>query len=166
MSENKEIDFKIIREAYLQELGKGISIPHLEIKASSIPNAGLGVFAKKDFETEEIIEFCHSVVLDWRMKYQADPKIKQYAYGANCGCNECKIHGQQVIIPSGFGLIYNSANSLEERNCGFTSISSSKLMVFFAVKPITAGEEILTWWGQNYYDKWCKPKEQNEEKTK
>jgi hypothetical protein len=33
-------------------------------------------------------------------------------------------------------------------------------MAFIARKPIKAGDEIVTWWGQAYFDKWCKRKDE------
>jgi hypothetical protein len=37
-------------------------------------------------------------------------------------------------------------------------------VAFSAIKEIKTGEEILTWWGQSYFDTWCKKKQVEEEK--
>jgi hypothetical protein len=61
-------------------------------------------------------------------------------------------------------MIYNSANSDEEKNARYVVLSGLKLVAFGAVKEIQAGEEILTWWGQPYFDTWCKKKQEEEKK--
>ena len=148
-----------LHEAYKLKLSSGLCNNNIMVKESLIPGAGLGVFAKTDFAVNDIIEFCHSIVLDWKARYVHISKIKQYAYHHLCGCEECKRHGADVVLPTGYGMIYNSANSGEEKNCQFTILSSLNLMVFSAVKEIKTGEEILTWWGQGYFNCWCKKEE-------
>ena len=147
-----------LSEAYKLNLSSGLCNNNITVKESLIPGAGLGVFAKTDFAVHDIIEFCHSVVLDWRSRYVQIPKIKQYAYNHTCNCEDCKKHGGYVVIPMGYGMIYNSANSDEEKNARFTVLSALNLVAFSAIKEIKAGEEILTWWGQSYFDSWCKKK--------
>jgi hypothetical protein len=63
-------------------------------------------------------------------------------------------------MPMGFGMIYNSAPTEEAMNCFFAIVPAHRMMAFIAKKPIKAGEEVLTWWGQNYFDKWCKRKDE------
>jgi hypothetical protein len=135
---------------------EGYSIDHLEIKSSII--RGMGVFAKKDFNKGEIVEYCHSMVYDWREKYISDSTIMQYAYRHWCDCSDCKKHGGVKVTPFGFGSIYNSAETQETANLEFWVLSKHRLIAFEATKEIKKGEEILTWWGQGYYDTWCKPK--------
>lgn len=162
---NTKQDFDAMVGAYQDHLKTGISGKNLLVKASSIDGAGLGVFAQVDFAEQDIIEFCHCVVFDWRRKYIKEPRIEQYAYSPKCECEECKKHGANIVLPLGYGMIYNSAESLEAANCMFFIVPAHRMMAFVAKKPIKAGEEILTWWGQAYYDKWCKPvKEQTDAK--
>jgi hypothetical protein len=163
MEEFKEIA-NTLAEAYRLNLSSGLCNNNITVKESSIPGAGLGVFAKTNFLVDDIIEFCPSIVLDWRSRYVQIPKIKQYAYNHTCNCEDCKKHGGYVVIPSGYGMIYNSANSDEEKNARFVVLSGLKLVAFSAVKEIKAGEEILTWWGQSYFDSWCKRKPEEEKK--
>lgn len=146
-------------EAYETFKIMGLEHKHLTVKTSSIPNAGLGVFASEDIAINDAIEFCHSIVLDWRKKYIYDRKLIQYAYSGSDGSQESKIHGNLMVLPLGYGMIYNSAPSKKESNCEFHVLPEHNLTVFLAIKPIKAGEEILTWWGEGYYNAWCRPKE-------
>lgn len=129
-------------------------MPPLQVKES--PGKGLGVFTLADIEEKSVIEFCHSIVLAWRGRYQRDEEIKRYTYWAGCECAECKTHGAQAVLPLGYGCIYNCAESQGAANAGFVVIPRERLVVFMSIKPIKAGEEILTWWGQGYYDTWCR----------
>lgn len=172
----KEAEAKIIggelSETYSNLKISGITNKHLQLKQSSIPNAGMGVFAAEDIVVDDAIEFCHSIVLDNRSRYTFDKKLTQYGYMAPCSCQSCKEHGNQVMLPLGFGMIYNSAESKEKANCEYFTIPEEKLVVFIASDNIKAGEEILTWWGEGYYNAWCRPKEtkteehNEEQKTK
>jgi hypothetical protein len=118
---------------------------------------GLGVFATDSFRAGNAIEYCHAILLGFRNRYTHDPSLKQYAYWLNCSCKECKTHGVQGMIPLGFGAIYNSAESEQEANASHRMFAKERLIVFVAKRDILAGEEILTWWGQKYFDSWCKP---------
>jgi hypothetical protein len=129
--------------------------PNLGVKKAGIK--GLGVFALRDIEAGQDIEFCHGIVLSHRMKYVSDPQLKRYTYWAHCNCQECKNHGSQAVVPLGYGCIYNSADSKDDANAEFRVNATLGFVVFRAKKLIKVGDEILTWWGQGYYDTYCKP---------
>lgn len=157
-----------IKEAWDKLKTGGYFTPHLKVKEAGAK--GLGVFAQQDIPEGASIEFCHSIVMEHRNKYQHDPEFRRYSYWASCDCEECKRHGSQAVLPLGNGCIYNCADSEEGANCHYRVLANQRLVVFFAVKPIKAGEEILTWWGQGYYDRWCKkasssPDTKSESKT-
>ena len=151
-----------IKEAWNTLKAEGFFTPHLRVKDAG--NKGLGVFADQDIENGKPIEFCHSIVMEHRNKYQNDPEFRRYSYWANCECEECKRHGSQAVLPLGNGCIYNSADSKELSNCAYKVIANERLVVFYAIKDIKAGEEILTWWGQGYYNRYCKPSSPPEKK--
>jgi len=132
----------------------GFSTPHLIVKEAGIK--GMGVFAVADIQEKAPIEFCHSIVMEHRNRYQNDPEFRRYSYWAGCECEECKRHGAQAVLPLGNGCIYNCASSKEAANCAYVVIPKEKLIVFYAIKPIKAEEEILTWWGQGYFDRYCR----------
>ena len=45
-----------------------------------------------------------------------------------------------------------------ENNIKYKVFVQNKLVVFIAIKDIEEGQELLTWWGQSYYNSWCKKK--------
>jgi len=118
-------------------------------------NKGFGVFARNNIKPNEVIEYCHSMVLSIHQKDQPDMKLRQYAYTARTGENLTDIMN---IIPFGYGEIYNSSNSKEESNAKFRTYPEHNLIVFRATKHIPKDEEILVWWGKGYYDTWINKK--------
>jgi len=166
--QNLPNEFKIENEKLLSKWyilkQEGYSNSHLKIKIDLIK--GMGVFAEKDIPKDEPIEFCHSMMLSFRGRYHSDMTLKQYCYKYWCPCDDCKTHGGLLITPFGFGSIYNSASSQEEANARHRIFPDSKLIVFLANTDIKIGEEILTWWGQAYYNSFCLPRlEQHNTKT-
>lgn len=139
---------------YKSSKDKGFNFPNLVVKDAGYK--GLGVFAAQDIKENDIVEFCHSLLLDYPFKYTTDKSIIRYAYSLNCSCDDCKKHGQKLMIPFGYGAIYNSADKEEEKNCNFYILSKDKVIVYKAIRDIKAGEEILLWFGEKYYNAWCK----------
>lgn len=160
MSENTSIENHL--EIYKQLKIKGFSTNNfrLYIKDAGVnqsnKNKGLGVFTNKPIPKGQVIEYSPAIVMDWKGKYVHDQGIKQYAYWHGCSCEECKKHGATGMIPLGYGSIINTADSETDRNCGWITRPQEKVIIFFAEKDISSNEEILTWWGQGYYDGWCK----------
>ena len=132
-----------------------------KIVARESAGKGLGVFALSEIKNGETIELCHMILMNWKKKYVYDTSLMQYCYWDGCKCNDCKVHGNLGMILLGNGSIYNSADSDESRNANFYLYPSLKVAAFVAKRDITKGEEILTWWGEAYYNSWCKPKNEN-----
>ena len=120
----------------------------LEVKTSTIPNGGFGVFAIDDIKVGEILEECrylayskaYSLFEDYR--FWLSPKKNKYA------------------IVLGTGSIYNSSE--EKQNAWWVGPSSSEKFkygaititrkyldsfTFFATKDIKKGDEIFTYYG-------------------
>lgn len=72
----------------------------------------------------------------------------------NCNCNECIKNGIRSIQPLGYGSIYNSADSNDQKNANYYVFSKKRLIAYEANRNINKGEEILLWFGQPYYDTW------------
>lgn len=127
---------------------------------------GMGVFAGKPFAKGELIEMCHSILLEWQSKYQRDASISRYAYAVGCHCDpsltrppcmlNCPVNGHRYMIPLGFGACYNSADSEEGANAKYDVVPDRLLIFYTATKDISEGEEIVTWFGKGFYDAWCK----------
>lgn len=114
-------------------------------------NKGMGVFAKKDIPTNTIIEYCYCLVFNIKKdNFSSDPKHKIYRY---CYNNHEK---QEIILPLGFGIIYNCGNTLEEVNSRYFHSSDKRLFIIESFKKISKDEEILLYWGEDYYNYWCK----------
>lgn len=133
---------------------QGYNLEHLYIKES--PNKGMGVFANKEFNEGDIIEYAYCMVYDWRAKYLLDNSIKRFSYIDMCNCKDCEDHGGLLIQPFGYGSIYNSAESMKERNTDYFVISKKRLIVYEAITKINKGDEILLWFGESYFNNWCK----------
>lgn len=143
---------------YLEKISEGISLNNIEIKKSNIKGAGLGIFAKKDFEPFDVIEYCHIIIFDWRQKYLKDISIVKYAYTYHCLCDECEKHGKVLVLPLGFGAVYNSSVEKSDANCEFYINIHTPVQIFYAIKKIKAGDEILTYYGDNYINAFLKNK--------
>ena len=123
----------------------GFSLDNLYVKHA--PGKGLGVFARRAIEADEYIEFCHCITCDTPRKYLAEPQISRYAYG-----NE-----DIAMILTGFGSIYNSADSPKGANAQYVVFAQNKLVVFWAQRPIEQHEEICVYHGEGFFQSWCKP---------
>ena len=151
-------------ELYESALERGLSSP-VFLKKSG--HRGIGVFAAKAFTKGELIEMCHAIIYEWQAKYQRDAAISRYAYSLGCHCNpgptnppcllNCPVNGTRYIMPMGFGACYNSADKEEDANARYEIIANKPAIFYYAVKDISEGEEIVTWFGKGYYDAWCKP---------
>lgn len=138
---------------------------------------GLGVFAKSNFEVGAILEMAHTVAFEWQARYLADPTIRRYSYALNCHCSpitptrppcllNCAKNGNRHVMPLGFGCIYNSADNWETHNTAYQIFPDHGFTVYIARAPIAKDEECVTWFGQGYYDAWCKPFIPKSEKAK
>lgn len=118
-----------------------------------INNKGMGVFAGKDIKSGEIIEYCHCMVLGFRENYHKDPIVFQYAYpGDDEITDEWTNHGRKLLIPLGFGGIYNSSEKENLANAAFKTYTNDKLLVFYSLRDISKNEEVLVWWSTDYYN--------------
>jgi len=129
---------------------KGINNEHLYVKKSSIRNGGLGVFSKKDLYPQDPIEYCHSIVLNWRASYPLEPNMGKYVYSFVCDCHDCSKYGKKLLLPLGYGSIYNTSLRPEEANAEWYINLNLSLQIFVCKKFIKAGEEILVYYGDNY----------------
>ena len=62
-------------EVWREMMVNGYLNPNLGVKRAGMK--GLGVFALRDIEEGQDIEFCHAVVMSHRMKYVSDPQLKR-----------------------------------------------------------------------------------------
>jgi SET domain-containing protein len=153
---NEQLEFKNTQKNWTKIRGAGFTNDHLSVRESF--GKGLGVFANKKIKKNEVIEYCHALPMSWKRKYVHDPAILKFAYWSGCDCKDCQVHGHSGMILFGNGSIYNSADSDSSKNASYKLYPSLSLAIFTAEKDIEKDDEILTWWGQGYFDSWCKPK--------
>jgi len=131
---------------YLKLLNGGLTNNHIELKNSQIDNAGIGVFATKDFKKDEIIERCPILIMI--PNSQMDTVILKYSFAYDCSCEICKKYGGRfAILPLGYGGMYNTSLTKEESNIDYYININSKVMINYARKNIKQGEELLTFYG-------------------
>jgi hypothetical protein len=138
--------------------GQGITNQFIEMKKSLIPNAGIGVFAKKDFQPSEAIEQCHCILLKWRSSYPIDPNLLRYAYAFGCDCDICRVYGRKLLLPLGYGSIYNTSLKEEDANAAWYLNIAESLQIFVCKKPIKIGEEIIVYYGDGYLNQYINQK--------
>lgn len=139
---------------YYEYREMGYSNSRIYIKTAD--HKGLGVFAKEPIKAGEPIEFCHSIVLKWRKKYHHDKALLRYVFSdVHCKCKECRRHGPILMLPLGYGGIYNCSSSEETSNCKYVLFQPKRLIIFIATKDIEPDDEITCWFGEFYYKYYC-----------
>lgn len=147
LKQNKYLTFIDVKYNWQQFKQEGYSNSNLYIKNVS-NHKGLGVFSKENIKEGEVIEYCHSIKIETPGKWLHDRGIKKYCYW------DALDNG---LMPLGFGPIYNTADRQHLRNTDYFLFPEDNLIAFVAQKDIKAHEEILVWWGDNYYQTWCQP---------
>ena len=97
------------------------------------PIHGYGVFATEAIEKGALIEECHTLVM-------ADKNAELMSYYFNAD--------DRSTIPLGFGCIYNHSNT---PNITYCYQPDTGLMVFTALMPIKAGEELCSSYGKDWF---------------
>ena len=100
------------------------------VKKSKID--GYGVFAKNKIKKGEILEECHLIDVD----IPTHPYI--FAYPKDYRPIDNKFN---LVIPSGYGFIYNSSSNCFKANA--TWITKDNIFTFVSIKDIDKNQEIL-----------------------
>ncbi|MCE3237502.1 MAG: hypothetical protein K0R24_483 [Gammaproteobacteria bacterium] len=112
---------------------KTLIIPDIVVKPSAIH--GYGVFANKDFEENEIIEECYSILGTGK-----DVGLNNYYFRSK--------NAKSTFIPTGFGLLYNHAD-IPNADYYFDELHS--LLIFKSLRPIQKNEEIKIFYGKTWF---------------
>ena len=117
-------------------MNKSIFISNfLEIKESTIKNAGLGVFTTEYIPMGMIVEQASVQLLHHDMIYAR-------GYEATWLTNYCFAWTTNVMaIAFGFGGLYN--HNLEQQNLDYRMIGDPQSIQFIARRPIEEGEELF-----------------------
>jgi uncharacterized protein len=124
--------------------------PDLEVKPSTLPNAGLGLFTKKDIKKgTRIIEYLGEVITEKELDRRAENDIYGYAF---------YISKRKVIdayyTPDEIARYANDANGIERvpgirNNCSYEIWKNRGWIT--AEKNIPAGAEIFVSYGADYW---------------
>ena len=112
----------------------GCVIPYIEIKNSE-KIGSRGVFATKDYKKNDIIEICPTISEETS---KFDGILKDYIF---------KYDDKYSLLAFGFCSMYNHS---DEYNALWTILSKNQIKMY-ATKDIKKGEEILTSYGEGYW---------------
>lgn len=113
------------------------------------PEVGLGVFATQTIKKDALIERCPLVALGWRAKYHGDKQIHRYLYSSGpCQCQDCQIHGYQMFMVLGYGMIYNHR---DVPNGQWKFNFQNRYADVVAVEKINKGQQIFVSYGTEYF---------------
>lgn len=115
----------------------------MEFELKDTPKMGRGVFATKDYKIGDIIESCPTLVFN---NYDVKNRVRDYIFDAN------DINGKknQKIFPFGYCSLIN--HSKPNQNCTWKIKDDNSILTMYATKKIKRGEEILTNYGNNYWN--------------
>ena len=119
----------------------------LEVKESTIPNAGFGVFTTSDIPALTPIEQCRVKLLYLSTlsgPALSDTWLASYAFSWT---------HEVCAIPFGFGCLYN--HSTKDYNLDYKCISDPQSIMYMTVRDISAGEELFVRYfaeGQEWYE--------------
>jgi len=120
----------------------------LEVRDSTIPDIGVGVFATQNFKKGQIVERVKTIILAWRSEYHGDKILMDHVVRDTCECYECKKHGNHLRFMTGFGTFYNHQT---EENCHQEHWPQYNFIDVIAKQDIKIGQELFTNYGPFYF---------------
>lgn len=110
-------------------------------KSKALPFDTNGLFAEKDFKRNDIIEVCPVLQINKKLKSK---KLSEYYFKAK------KPDADYRLLSLGYcGLINHSDNNY---NASWKLSDDDKTITFYCIKDINKGEEILTNYGDKYWN--------------
>ena len=125
----------------------------VEVRQSTVPGGGDGLFARRDVPAETVVSFYHGLVIRPGEEVEADSSNNQYDYMIFLDWNNTE-HSHSLDVPPQYWSHHNyraslahKANHSFEPNCGFRRFSHPRFglacLAIETFKPIRAGEEIF-----------------------
>jgi len=105
--------------------------PNIEIRKSILH--GWGVFAINDIPKDTLLEECHGLFL-------SKDEFKKIKTIPGIGCNSITISKDEVIIPYGYGAIYNSR---KDNTVTIKFNKKKETLDFYTKQNIKANEELF-----------------------
>jgi hypothetical protein len=124
---------------YLDEDNIKIKNKSLCIRKSSIQDSGLGVYTNRDFNIEDIVEIAPVIRVQTEYLFQENNILNDYIFRDPYDNN-------YKIVALGFGSMYNHA---DEPNMKYYYQNGK--MIYQAIKPIKAGDELFISYGVNWW---------------
>ena len=136
----------IFDNLYIKEAGKNLSGK----------DKGLGVFTRERIPEGSFFGYFPMHFIGNRKMYLhvLNHPVKRYAHWVHCTCEHCMTHGPKGWLAS-IGSFVNSSDSEEDLNSFYYVHRSLEVFFLKSIRTIEPNEEILVWYGQHYYDKWC-----------
>ena len=136
-------EFNIIQN-YIDEFQKHrkySNLSYLQLGSSKIPFQNVGVFTKKTFLENDLIEASPLYMLEYKANYQFDPRLKPLLFYNSCPCEDCKRHGFHCAIGSGYTTIY--AKDEKKYNAEALPLLKNSLIIIKSTRKIKINEEII-----------------------
>ncbi|HWY99065.1 MAG TPA: SET domain-containing protein-lysine N-methyltransferase [Bacteroidia bacterium] len=117
--------------------------PKIEVRKSKLH--GVGVFAKKAIKRNEVLEENHFILIkgDW---HRLPRLVQEYIFGWTKIMPDAK---SKAALVFGTGPLYNSS---PKPTADWQTSVKRKRFIYFAIKDIKAGEEILIDYGPEYWE--------------
>ena len=118
-----------------------MSCPQIEVKPSPLlDNKERGLFAAKNFKKHDVIEVCPTLIMK-KEELAKDNIINEHLFKGRLPGNS--------LLSLGYGSIIN--HSKEKQNCTWFVAPDDSYIKFIAIKDISAGEELYSNYGDNYW---------------
>lgn len=111
----------------------------LVVRKSSIPDSGLGVYTNRDFNIEDIVEIAPVIRVQTNYLFQENNILNDYIF-------RDPYDNDYKIVALGFGSMYNHQ---DEPNMKYYYQNGK--MIYQAIKPIKAGDELFISYGTNWW---------------
>lgn len=119
-------------------------ISNSKIYVDKSPVHGLGVFARQNINSGDIIEECPVLTLPI-LKGESTPLLIDYRFNWPQGHE-----WEEQVIALGYGSLYNHSDN---PNAIWVSSNNRKSFIFYATKDIKENDEIFVWYGdENYWN--------------
>ena len=111
-------------------------------QAQGLEKGERGLFAKKDYKKDDIIEICPTLKMD-SSTIDKNNTLHTYFFSPN---NKTK---NNSLLALGYCGLINDSKS--KQNCSWIVSEDDNYITMYATKDITKGEEFFTSYGENYW---------------
>ena len=123
---------------------------NLCVRKSAIPNSGLGVYTDRDFNMDDIVEVAPIVRVQTNYLFQENNILNDYIF-------RDPYDNDYKIVALGFGSMYNHKDDPNMRY-----FYQDGKMIYQAIKPIKAGDELFISYGVNWWNARVNKKRKND----